>query len=92
MYFCKLFKKELCLEHTTCGQLNISNLGETVTLCGWVQKSRDLGGTTFIDVRDRYGLTQLVLNTLNLSPFASKMYFCKLFKKELCLEHIPAGN
>ncbi|MET3978010.1 aspartyl-tRNA synthetase [Mucilaginibacter sp. UYP25] len=47
----------------TCGQLNISNLGEPVTLCGWVQKSRDLGGTTFIDVRDRYGLTQLVLNT-----------------------------
>jgi aspartyl-tRNA synthetase len=47
----------------TCGQLNISNLGKTITLCGWVQKSRDLGGTTFIDVRDRYGLTQLVLNT-----------------------------
>lgn len=46
----------------TCGQLNISNLGQTVTLTGWVQKSRDLGGTTFIDVRDRYGLTQLVLN------------------------------
>jgi len=47
----------------TCGELNISNLGQTVTLCGWVQKSRDLGGTTFIDVRDRYGLTQLLLNT-----------------------------
>src|ERR1700712_2447463 len=47
----------------TCGELNISNLGETVTLCGWVQKSRDLGAMTFIDVRDRYGLTQLVLNT-----------------------------
>ena len=47
----------------TCGQLNISHLNQTVTLCGWVQKSRDLGGTTFIDVRDRYGLTQLVFNT-----------------------------
>jgi aspartyl-tRNA synthetase len=47
----------------TCGELNISHLGQSVTLCGWVQKLRDLGGTTFIDVRDRYGLTQLVLNT-----------------------------
>ncbi|MEO6150946.1 MAG: aspartate--tRNA ligase [Mucilaginibacter sp.] len=46
----------------TCGELNMSQLGQSVTLCGWVQKTRDLGGTTFIDVRDRYGLTQLVLN------------------------------
>ncbi len=46
----------------TCGELNISNVGKRVTLSGWVQKSRDLGGMTFIDMRDRYGLTQLAFN------------------------------
>jgi aspartyl-tRNA synthetase len=46
----------------TCGELNISNVGKKVTLSGWVQKSRDLGGMTFIDMRDRYGLTQLAFN------------------------------
>ena len=45
-----------------CGILNISNVNEEVTLSGWVQKSRDLGGMTFIDLRDRYGITQLAFN------------------------------
>jgi aspartyl-tRNA synthetase len=46
----------------TCGDLNISYKGQYVMLCGWIQKSRDLGGMTFVDLRDRYGITQLVFN------------------------------
>ncbi|HEY0054410.1 MAG TPA: aspartate--tRNA ligase [Pedobacter sp.] len=46
----------------TCGELTINDLGKNVILAGWVQKSRDLGGMTFIDMRDRYGITQLLIN------------------------------
>jgi len=46
----------------TCGELGLENVSGKVVLSGWVQKIRNLGGMTFIDLRDRYGITQLVVD------------------------------
>ena len=46
-----------------CGELKISDVGKTVTLAGWVQKIRNKGFLIWIDLRDRYGITQLIINS-----------------------------
>ncbi|MDA9663524.1 aspartate--tRNA ligase [bacterium] len=60
------------LRTNTCGELRIRNVNERVILSGWVQKNRDLGGMTFIDLRDRYGLTQLTFNMEEDSDLCEK--------------------
>ena len=55
----------------TCGELRISDVNKQITLSGWVQRSRKMGGMTFIDLRDRYGITQLVLMKKLMLNFAT---------------------
>lgn len=73
----------------TCGELRASDAGSVVTLAGWVQRSRKMGGMTFIDLRDRYGITQLVFNEAKdekLCELANKLgrEYCIQAKGEVC--------
>ena len=63
----------------TCGELNLKNKGETVELAGWIQKIRDLGGMIFMDLRDEFGMTQIVLQEETLQEQA------KMLTTESCI-------
>ena len=63
----------------TCGELNINNVNETVELAGWIQKMRNLGGMEFLDLRDEFGITQIVINDESLQEQA------KEFTTESCI-------
>ena len=63
----------------TCGELNINNAGEKVELAGWIQKKRNLGGMEFIDLRDEFGITQIIINDEKLQEQA------KEFTTESCI-------
>ena len=57
----------------TCGELNLKNVEETVELAGWIQKIRNLGGMIFIDLRDEFGITQIVINEEKLQQQAKEL-------------------
>lgn len=69
----------------TCGELKINNVGETVELSGWIQKIRDLGGMIFIDLRDEFGITQIVIHDEAMQEQAKQL------NTESCI-HISRRN
>ena len=85
-----------------CGDLRQEHIGQEVTLSGWVQKARDLGGMTFVDLRDRYGITQLAFNMdtdADLCQKARKLgrefviqIVCKVIERSSKNKNIPTGD
>ena len=67
----------------TCGELRLADSGKDVTLAGWVQRVRKMGGMTFIDVRDRYGITQIVFDE---SADASLCSAANKLGREFCVQ------
>ncbi len=90
------------LRDFTCGELRIGDINKQVWLCGWVQKTRKLGGATFIDLRDRYGITQLVFHSddensasLGKEGFTREMVlrvYGKVIERESKNKNLPTGE
>lgn len=79
----------------TCGELRNTDINKTVTLCGWVQKSRLMGGLTFIDLRDRYGITQLKLSSGNIEGYGRECVIKatgKVIERESKNKNIATGD
>ena len=70
----------------TCGELRTENIGEIVELSGWVQKNRNLGGMVFIDLRDEFGITQIVINDASMQEQAKQINTesCIHIKRKSC--------
>ena len=86
----------------TCGELRLSDAGKNVTLAGWVQRVRRMGGMSFVDIRDRYGITQLVFNEAENKELCDR---ANRLGREFCIQatgtvnrresknpHLPTGD
>jgi len=79
----------------TCGELRITDVGKEVTLCGWVQKTRLMGGLNFIDLRDRYGITQLMDTNANHQGYSRECVVKVtgvVIERESKNKNIPTGE
>lgn len=89
-FACKIKNKLSSMYRTnTCGELRLSDAGREVTLAGWVQRIRKMGGMTFVDIRDRYGLTQLVFNENDDAGLCAK---ANKLGREFCIQATGTVN
>jgi aspartate--tRNA ligase len=91
MYFCsnQIKRKQQMYRTNTCGELRIADTGKNVTLAGWVQRVRRMGGMCFIDLRDRYGITQLVFDEAENKELCDK---ANKLGREYCIQVMGKVN
>ncbi len=85
----KIYIFKIMYRSKTCGELRLANAGEKVTLAGWVQRTRKMGGMTFVDLRDRYGITQLVFDESKDAELCSR---ANKLGREFCIQAVGVVN